>query len=87
MKIYSNDPDVAAGTADGGTYACWVYLLDGTDGSIIWSRNMPGAVWTCIPIGDINEDSIPDIAVGLGNGQGFDDVIRYPASKLEFYKE
>ncbi len=62
-------PEVAAGTADGGTYAYWVYLLNGINGSIIWSKNMQGAVWTCIPIGDINDDLIPDIAVGLGNGQ------------------
>lgn len=62
-------PDVAAGTADGGSYAYWAYLLDGTVGSVLWSKNMPGAVWTCISIGDIDDDSIPDIAVGLGNGQ------------------
>lgn len=62
-------PEVAAGTADGGTYAYWVHLLNGINGSIIWSKNMQGAVWTCIPIGDINNDLIPDIAAGLGNGQ------------------
>lgn len=62
-------PEVAAGTADGGSYAYWVYLLNGVNGNPIWSNNLSGAVWTVVPIQDINDDGIPDIAAGLGNGQ------------------
>ncbi len=58
-------PEVAAGTADGGEYAYWLYLLDGTNGNILWSKNLQGAVWTPVPIRDIDNDGITDIAVGI----------------------
>lgn len=62
-------PEVATGTGNGSTYAYWIYLLSGLTGNIIWSKNVSGAVWTVIPLQDINDDGIPDIAAGLGNGQ------------------
>lgn len=62
-------PEVAAGTADGGSYAYWVNLLNGVNGIPIWSKNLGGAVWTVVPIQDINNDGFTDIAAGLGSGE------------------
>ncbi len=62
-------PEVAAGTGNGEVSAYWVYLLDGRTGSFIWNRNLSGACWTVVPLQDVNNDGVSDLACGLGNGQ------------------
>jgi len=54
--------DVAIGSTDGR-----VYILDGRDGSLIWSYNIGQYIYTSPALVDLNGDGNPDLALGSTN--------------------
>ncbi len=59
-------PEVAMATADGSPSSYNVILVDGATGTQIWQQSLAsyGAGWTVVPVGDVNDDGIPDLAAG-----------------------
>ena len=73
-RDYNNDgvPDVLAiadGNQSGDGYKR-AFLFNGPDGAIIWSYSYPGPNQTfgktIVSIGDVNNDGVPDAAIGVG---------------------
>jgi outer membrane protein assembly factor BamB len=60
--------DVAVSTGNSGSAANLVRFLDGSNGSLIRQFALPASGLTVVPIGDINGDTIPDVACGTSNG-------------------
>jgi outer membrane protein assembly factor BamB len=56
--------DVAVPIGDGGS---GVLVLDGTNGSLIRNITLPSSGLTAVPIGDINDDTVPDFACGTSS--------------------
>jgi len=54
--------DVVAGSFD--TYA---YAMDGTDGTVLWSYPTGNRVYSIYPVGDLNGDFTPEVAIGNQN--------------------
>jgi outer membrane protein assembly factor BamB len=61
-------PDVCTCTGNYVPSAYRVRFLNGLTGSLIRTVALPGAGLTVVPIGDINGDTLPDVACGMGNG-------------------
>lgn len=62
-------PDALAGASNDPETVGRVYGIDGTDGSILWSINMPGSsVWAVEQLDDLNNDNIKDVMVGDFSG-------------------
>ncbi len=51
--------DVIAGSFD-----YHVYALDGDDGTIFWAFNTDNRIYSVYPVGDLNADGRPEVAVG-----------------------
>ncbi|GEM_PF-2205289 len=62
-------PDVVITTGDTESGTNRVIALNGDDGSEIWNVGLACTGWTVVPIGDIDSDGAPDIAVGTGDGK------------------
>lgn len=56
--------DVAVPIGDGGS---GVLVLDGANGSLIRDITLPSSGLTAVPIGDINNDAVPDFACGTSS--------------------
>ncbi len=56
--------DVAVPIGDGGS---GVLVLDGTDGSLLRDITLPSSGLVAVPIGDINNDAVPDFACGTSS--------------------
>ncbi len=64
-----NIPEVACGTGDGSSEAARVFLLDGATGTVLWQTQSPlDAVWTVVPLADINDDGAQDLVAGTNLG-------------------
>jgi hypothetical protein len=50
--------------------------MNGVDGTILWAFNTPGnRVYTVMPVGDLNHDGRPEVAVGTQEWVDFSDVV------------
>ncbi len=61
----------AAGDDDAGTGPRAIYLLNGTDGSVVWMHQFDSARATVSSINDQDNDNVPDVICG-GSSSGID---------------
>jgi outer membrane protein assembly factor BamB len=61
-------PDVAAATGNYVPAAYNVLFLDGTDGSLIRQVPLTASGLCVVPVGDIDDDTIPDVVCGTSGG-------------------
>jgi len=62
-------PDVIVTTGDTDPGTHMVIALDGNSGAQLWSVDLASTGWTGVPIGDINSDGTPDVAVSTADGK------------------
>ncbi len=71
IKDFNDDnlPDVLAGASNGDESQGFIYGLDGTDGSVEWSKTTMGtSVWALTSLDDVNGSGVQDVMAGDFSG-------------------